>query len=69
MKKKELIPNVLVYRDVIPNLNDICSIVKELENSKDIISWKEWEDFGILTHFSMEDLINESNDKYSIVIT
>ena len=67
MKKKELIPNVLVYRDVIPNLNDICSIVKELENSKDIISWKEWEDFGILTHFSMEDLINESNDKNNLI--
>jgi len=52
MRKKELMPFVIVYRDLDLNIDDILSRVKMLENvDKDILKWSEWQDFGKTCNF------------------
>ena len=52
MRKKEIMPMVIIYRDVFKDINKAMSIIKNLEKeeNKNILPWESWKDFGIISH-------------------
>lgn len=70
MNKHELMPNVLVYRDVFENINDVVDLIKKTEEDSNLIgAWENWSALGKMKLLFLHDLDNYSlsnSQKYII---
>ena len=68
MRKKELLPFVVVYRDVFSNLEKIFDIVKDSEtNNSDEITGESWEDWsGVATKIKVNQVFRNAITRDSV---
>lgn len=65
--KKQIMPYVMVYKNVFPNISEILDSVKKSEEPEytNLLMgpWKKWYDFGVKTELSSQDSIGDMCSK------
>jgi hypothetical protein len=60
MNKYEIYPKVMLYQNVIENVDEIYNIIKQSHNKNSLLKWRKWEPMGLIAS-SHQDLIKEND--------
>ena len=73
MNKYEIYPKVMLYQNVIENVDEIYNIIKESHNENSLLKWEDWDPMGLIskTHLDLiknDIIVFEQNKKEKMAI-